>query len=59
MEKNELTNAYKAHTHKYFFIPQQIDYVFYNDCKIENIKIDKKIKYSDHSPVTFTIEFDK
>jgi len=57
MEKNELTNAYKAHTHKYFFIPQQIDYVFYNNCKIENIKIDKKIKYSDHSPVTFEIDF--
>jgi endonuclease/exonuclease/phosphatase family metal-dependent hydrolase len=59
MEKNELLNAYKTHTHKFFFIKQQLDYVFYNGCGIKNIKIGKKIKYSDHSPVWFNIDFDK
>jgi endonuclease/exonuclease/phosphatase family metal-dependent hydrolase len=59
MEKNNLTNAYKTHTHKYFFVSQQLDYVFYNDCNIKNIKIGKNIKYSDHSPVWFDIDFSK
>jgi endonuclease/exonuclease/phosphatase family metal-dependent hydrolase len=59
MEKNGLTNAYKTHTHKYFFVSQQLDYVFYNDCVIKNIKIGKKIRYSDHSPVWFEIDFAK
>ncbi|HUD04399.1 MAG TPA: endonuclease/exonuclease/phosphatase family protein [Patescibacteria group bacterium] len=59
MEKNELTNAYKTHTHKLFFIKQQLDYVFYNNCVIKNVKIGKKVKYSDHSPVWFDIDFDK
>jgi endonuclease/exonuclease/phosphatase family metal-dependent hydrolase len=59
MEKNELLNAYRAHTHKYFFVPQQIDYVFYNGCDIKNVKISKKVKYSDHSPVWFDIDFER
>ena len=59
MAKNDLVNAYKAHTHKYFFIPQQIDYVFYNGCLVKNVKIGKRIKYSDHSPVWFDIDFTK
>ena len=59
MADNDLTNAYKAHTHKYLFIPQQIDYVFYHGCKVENVKIGKRIKYSDHSPVWFEIDFEK
>ena len=59
MENNDLINAYKSHTHKYFFVRQQLDYVFYNDCLIKNVRIGKKIKFSDHSPVTFNIEFVK
>jgi endonuclease/exonuclease/phosphatase family metal-dependent hydrolase len=59
MSENELANAYKAHTHKYFFIPQQVDYVFYNGCLVESVKINKKVKYSDHSPVSFEIDFEK
>jgi endonuclease/exonuclease/phosphatase family metal-dependent hydrolase len=59
MEKNELVNAYKTHTHKYFFIRQQLDYVFYNGCSVKNVRIGKRIKYSDHSPVSFEIDFDK
>lgn len=57
MAENDLTNAYKGYTHKYLFIPQQIDYVFFNNCTVKNVKINKAIKYSDHSPVTFTIDF--
>jgi endonuclease/exonuclease/phosphatase family metal-dependent hydrolase len=57
MTKNELMNAYKSNTHKYFFIPQQIDYVFYNGCDIKNVRINRKIKFSDHYPVQFKIDF--
>ena len=56
MAKNNLTNAYKAHTHKYLFIPQQVDYVFYHGCTVNNVEIKKRIKYSDHYPVQFKIE---
>jgi endonuclease/exonuclease/phosphatase family metal-dependent hydrolase len=56
MAKNDFINAYKAHTHKYLFIPQQVDYVFYNNCDVKNVKINRKIKLSDHYPVQFTIE---
>lgn len=59
MAESNLTNAYKGHTHKYFFIPQQIDYVFYDGCKIRNVNIGKRIKYSDHFPVWFEIDFAK
>ena len=59
MAKNNLINAYKGNTHKYLFIPQQIDYVFYNNCVVENVKIGKRIKYSDHSPVWFELKLDK
>lgn len=57
MENNDLANAYKSHTHKYFFVKQQLDYVFYNGCNIKNVRIGKRIKFSDHSPVTFAIDF--
>jgi endonuclease/exonuclease/phosphatase family metal-dependent hydrolase len=59
MEKNELINAYKTHTHKYFFVKQQLDYVFYNGCSVRNVKIGRRIKYSDHSPVWFDLDFTK
>ncbi len=59
MENNDLINAYKSHTHKYFFVKQQLDYVFYNGCTVKNVRIGKKIKFSDHSPVTFNIDFAK
>jgi len=59
MEKNELMNAYKTNTHKYFFVTQQLDYVFYNGCSVKNVKIGRRIKYSDHSPVWFDLDFAK
>jgi endonuclease/exonuclease/phosphatase family metal-dependent hydrolase len=59
MEKNELLNAYRTNTHKYFFVTQQLDYVFYNGCAVKNVEIGKRIKYSDHSPVWFDINFTK
>ena len=56
MKKNELKNAYKSSTHKLFFLKQQLDYVFYNGCDVEKVLIDR-IKYSDHYPVQFKIDF--
>ncbi len=56
MARFNLTNAYRAYTHKYFFISQQIDYVFFDRCEVKNVKIGKKIKYSDHYPVKFIIK---
>ena len=57
MRSHKLLNAYKAHTHRLFFLKQQLDYVFYGNCKISNIAIGKKIKYSDHYPVKVDITF--
>lgn len=54
MKKYEHKNAYSTHTHKLFMVGQQLDYVFYKDCNIKKIKIDK-IKLSDHYPVQFNI----
>jgi len=59
METNELQNAYKTNTHKLFFVRQQLDYVFYHNCAVENVNIGKKVKYSDHSPVWFDLDFSK
>lgn len=56
MKKNNLSNAYKITTHKLFFLKQQLDYVFYNNCSVKNVVIDK-LKYSDHYPVQFNIDF--
>lgn len=55
MKSHKFVNAYKTHTHKLFFLGQQLDYVFYNNCAIKKIVIDR-IKYSDHYPVQFKIE---
>jgi endonuclease/exonuclease/phosphatase family metal-dependent hydrolase len=59
MNEHEFTNAYKAHTHKLFFLKQQLDYVFYKNCKVDDIVISKKIKFSDHYPVQFTFSLDE
>lgn len=56
MNSHKFTNAYKTHTHRLFFLKQQLDYVFYKHCKITKISIDK-LKYSDHYPVQFDIVF--
>jgi len=58
MEKNELLNAYKTNTHKFFFVKQQLDYVFYDGCVVKNANVGK-VKYSDHSPVWFSIDLGK
>jgi endonuclease/exonuclease/phosphatase family metal-dependent hydrolase len=55
MTQHEFKNAYKTHTHKLFFLGQQLDYVFHNNCSIKKVKVDR-IKYSDHYPVQFKIE---
>ena len=58
MDKNKLKNAHKTHTHKLFFLKQQLDYVFYNDCLVKNLKVGKA-RYSDHFPIWFNIDFKK
>lgn len=55
MKKNEFKNAYKTHTHRLFFLKQQLDYVFYNNCSVKKVLVDK-VNYSDHYPVQFKIE---
>lgn len=40
----------KLITHKLWKIPQQVDYAFYRDLKINTIKVEK-VKYSDHYPI--------
>ncbi len=58
MTKNDLLNAYTTNTHKFFFVTQQLDYVFYNGCVVKNATVGK-VKYSDHFPVWFDIDFTK
>lgn len=55
MDKHNYYNAYKTHTHKFVIVKQQLDYVFYNNCKINNIRVDR-LKFSDHYPVQFIIQ---
>lgn len=37
-------------THKLWKIPQQVDYAFYRDLKVNTIRVEK-VKYSDHYPL--------
>ena len=55
MKLHEFKNAYKTHTHKLFILRQQLDYIFYNNCSVKGVRVDK-IKYSDHYPVKFRIQ---
>lgn len=40
----------KMRTHRYRMISQQLDYVFYSDCTVENVRMES-VPYSDHYPV--------
>ncbi len=50
----------KLPTHKLLMftslLTHQIDYVFYKSCMVKNATVMKKIKYSDHYPLRFTLE---
>lgn len=37
-------------------LTHQIDYIFYKSCVIKNAAVMKKVKYSDHYPVSFMLE---
>lgn len=54
MEKHNFINAYKKPTHRLFLVKQQIDYVFYNNCKIEDVQISKE-QFSDHHMITYSL----
>lgn len=49
-------NAFNHNSHTLLGVKnQQLDYIFYNGCTIENIHVIKK-PFSDHLPIEFTIE---
>lgn len=48
-------NAHTFSTNKLFFIKHQIDYVFYKNCQISDIRV-RDIKYSDHFFTSFNID---
>lgn len=54
MKKYGLENAYRAYTHKLFFLKQQLDYVFFHNCSISDFRI-FNMPFSDHYPLTFSI----
>jgi len=55
MQAHEFTNAYTLNTHRVLNIKDhQLDYVFYKNMEIENIKI-LKLPFSDHLPIIFTL----
>ena len=51
MKSHKFANAYKTHTHKLFFLGQQLDYVFYKNLTLKNIEV-KDVKFSDHFPIS-------
>lgn len=56
IEDEGFANAYKEDTHRFLSIkPHQLDYIFYKQCKIENVRV-FNLPYSDHFPVSFTIK---
>lgn len=57
MTKNNFVSAYKESTHKLLFFKHQLDYAFYNNCKIHNVEVER-IRFSDHYPVKFEVHFD-
>lgn len=55
MEKEQFENAFEKPTHEHLFVRQQLDYVFYKNCAVKDIEIEK-LHFSDHYPVKLTME---
>lgn len=55
MEKHNFINAYKTATFKKLFLRYQLDYLFYKNCKVSDVRV-AKLKYSDHYPIEFMLE---
>lgn len=49
-------NAYTLPTYQLILVKHQVDYVFYKNCRVQNVEV-TKIHFSDHFPIRFTIEF--
>ena len=56
MKNNNFANAYRSMTHRLLFIKHQLDYAFYQNCQIKNVKIEN-LRYSDHYAVSFEVHF--
>lgn len=54
MGKHNFINAYTKDTHRLFLLKHQLDYVFYNKCKIEDVRVSKE-KFSDHHVIEFSL----
>ncbi len=56
MTNNNFINAYRSITHRLLFIKHQLDYAFYQNCQIKNVKVEN-LHYSDHFAVSFEVHF--
>lgn len=56
MDEKGFTNGYKTSTYQLLFLKYQLDYLFYKHCSVNDIQI-PKVKYSDHFPAEFTLNF--
>lgn len=57
IEQRGYINAFNYHTHKLLSLKeQQLDYIFYKGCRVENIRIVNK-PFSDHLPIVFSMQF--
>ena len=54
MENHNFLNAYKLRTNRVLFVHQQLDYVFYKNCRITDVFM-PRVTYSDHYPILFTL----
>jgi endonuclease/exonuclease/phosphatase family metal-dependent hydrolase len=56
MRKMGFQNAHREKTHKLLFLKyQQLDYVFFKDCKASDVVIEK-LSFSDHFPMRFKLK---
>ncbi|MBI4004800.1 endonuclease/exonuclease/phosphatase family protein [Candidatus Roizmanbacteria bacterium] len=51
MEGYGFTSAYRGKTHRFYYIPHQVDYIFSKHCNVADVVIETAIRFSDHLPV--------
>lgn len=54
MDQHGFKNAHKHQTHRFYLVDHQLDYLFYKNCSIKEVRVEK-IRLSDHYPVFFTV----
>lgn len=54
MAQHDYKSAYRAITHRMFFLKHQVDYAFYKYCSVDQVYIGEQ-RLSDHYPIHFAV----